>query len=665
MIRPPPRRRLAPLLSLGVGSVVLAALPGGHLLTAILGISFLIFVHEWGHFIACRLVGVRTETFSIGFGPRLFGWEKGRDGRSRFTTGRRQLDPADHAMDFRVALIPLGGYVKMAGELPGESASGGGGPAPDEFPAKSASARIFIVSAGVIMNFLTAAVFYALVLGSGVTQAAPVVGAVMPGDGAWAAGIQPGDRLLEVDGEPIESFRDFVMETVLLGDSEAHPIVVERGGERLRVPVRPVYNEALGFSVVGIQSAARLVLGTGAEAFEVGPTDAVTVAGIPAVGGSLAWRRIVEAFAHGVDPVPVVAPDGRRFELALPAPAEGAGPARTMIGIAPYGPPEVRASRGRAAEVLAGGDRILAVESAGERRALASQPDWAALPYGPPIDALIVLKADREVRLEVPLATAAEIATFLDDVALVTPRATRLVPLRAGHVTEDPDPEAGPGAVLRYATSPALEAGLKPGDRVVRVGATGVNDWAGLQREILAAPAGEPLVLSVRDDTDLERQVTVRPARLERHRLPAELRPALETHAVDGVLAAAGAGVGRAVYQVRHVFRTIGALFAGDINFNKSIAGPITLVTETKRQAEGSWVDLLNFLAYISVMLAVLNILPIPVLDGGHLLFILIEKLKGRPLKEETIYTFQKVGLLLLLVLMFFAFKNDITRLLP
>ncbi len=62
-------------------------------------------------------------------------------------------------------------------------------------------------------------------------------------------------------------------------------------------------------------------------------------------------------------------------------------------------------------------------------------------------------------------------------------------------------------------------------------------------------------------------------------------------------------------------------------------------------------------------MLAVLNILPIPVLDGGHLMFILIEKIKGKPLEDETIFRFQKIGFLMLLVLMFFAFKNDFTRL--
>ena len=88
-------------------TLTLAAFSGG-ILWAILGIGFLIFVHEYGHYSACRLTGTRVDTFSIGFGPRLFGWERSRAGERTFTWGRRRLDPDAHAMDFRVALIPLG-----------------------------------------------------------------------------------------------------------------------------------------------------------------------------------------------------------------------------------------------------------------------------------------------------------------------------------------------------------------------------------------------------------------------------------------------------------------------------------------------------------------------------------------------------------------------------
>ena len=91
---------------------------------SILAVGVLIFVHELGHFLACRATRTRVETFSIGFGPRMFGWETPRGGTRRFTVGARSLDAAGGSMDVRLSIVPLGGYVKMAGENPGERKSG-------------------------------------------------------------------------------------------------------------------------------------------------------------------------------------------------------------------------------------------------------------------------------------------------------------------------------------------------------------------------------------------------------------------------------------------------------------------------------------------------------------------------------------------------------------
>jgi len=95
-----------------------------------LGIGLVIFVHESGHFIAARLCRVRVDVFSLGFGPRIFGWKR-------------------RGTQYQLALVPLGGYVKMAGEEPSDS---GRAPAPDELPSKSVGQRFFIYSGGVLMN---------------------------------------------------------------------------------------------------------------------------------------------------------------------------------------------------------------------------------------------------------------------------------------------------------------------------------------------------------------------------------------------------------------------------------------------------------------------------------------------------------------------------------
>ncbi len=187
---------------------------------AILGISALIFVHELGHFLACKFTGTRVETFAIGFGPRLFGWERAKGGKRRFTLGARQTDPAAGAMDVRIALIPLGGYVKMAGEIGGDgSATSGLAPAreplPDEFPGKSIPQRFLIAVAGVVMNVIAAIVCLTVAYAVGYEDTPAVVGDVIPGGPAWSAGVRSGDVLATYGGQRLRTFSDLKQEVIL------------------------------------------------------------------------------------------------------------------------------------------------------------------------------------------------------------------------------------------------------------------------------------------------------------------------------------------------------------------------------------------------------------------------------------------------------------------
>ncbi len=656
-----PRRSPTRLLSVALGFTFLAALPGDSMILAILGISFLIFIHEWGHFMACRLTGTRTETFSIGFGTRLFGWEKDRDGNRRFTVGRRQLDPADHAMDFRVALIPLGGYVKMAGELPGERMDGGP-PAPDEFPAKPAWARTFIVSAGVIMNFITAIVFYFIAIQFEKSHRAPVIGQVAAGGAAWQAGIEPGDRVVTIGSNDTPTWIDLQMEIAFSSDDEPTDVVLERDGKVLpAISVQPIYDEERGILQYGVSPVTGLELGSGDDTFSIAHDEAVAVAGVPARGGADAGTLIRLAYSAGKTPVVVSKPDGSSFTLPAPTPAkEDKGDPLELggkVALAPYGPPVVKAVRGRAKGILEVGDQLLAV-SGEKRREVRSETDADELVFLPAIRTLHVLREEKKIDVDVGLNSSESVVAFLRDVALKSEIGNRVYPLESGHRLI-----AGT-AVYTYPSSPSLDAGIQPGARILAVGGTLTGTWKDIYEALQNARPGEPLSMKIKTEDGQTRDVEVRPVELTYiGRTALTLAPHREQFHADGVLGALGMGASRAVRETKNVFRTIGALFTGNISFNKNIAGPITLVTASKRLAEDHILQLVWFLAYVSVMLAVLNILPIPVLDGGHLVFILIEKVKGSPLKEETVYNFQKVGFLLLLVLMFFAFKNDFTRL--
>ena len=158
-----------------------------NLLAFIIVLGVLIYAHEAGHFVMAKLFRVRVLVFSFGFGKRLFGFRKGET-------------------DYRVSLIPLGGYVRMAGDTPEETQGGD----PGEFLSKPKWQRFLILFAGPFVNLLIAIVFIAALSMVGTEQAVikPILGEVLPNKPAARAGLQIGDRIVSINGEPIRDFMD-------------------------------------------------------------------------------------------------------------------------------------------------------------------------------------------------------------------------------------------------------------------------------------------------------------------------------------------------------------------------------------------------------------------------------------------------------------------------
>ena len=209
-------------------------------------ISIIVFIHEGGHFLAARLCGVKVEVFSIGFGRELIG-----------RTDR-------YGTRWKIALLPLGGYVKMYGDA-------GAASTPDTVALEEMSveqrrqsfhyrplwAKAIIVAAGPLSNFILAiGVFTYFIFTVGLNSTEPVIGSIMPNTPAATAGLHAGDRVLQVDGERMRTFNDIPAKLLShLGETVA--LEVKRGEKQFSLTLKPI--EFTDKDVLGNQQTRQLI----------------------------------------------------------------------------------------------------------------------------------------------------------------------------------------------------------------------------------------------------------------------------------------------------------------------------------------------------------------------------------------------------------------------
>ena len=193
-----------------------------------------VILHEFGHFIVAKLLKIRVETFSAGFGPRLLGFKKGDT-------------------DYRISAIPLGGYVKLGGDESNAPIEGEGAsdiPARERFDLRPRWQRVLVAVAGPVMNILTAlSIPFAGAMISGVqVTPPPVVRQILPGGAAETAGLQPGDRIVTFDGKANPKWKA-IADDALLSPGQTIPIEVERNGRRISLTIKPTPHTEEGETV--------------------------------------------------------------------------------------------------------------------------------------------------------------------------------------------------------------------------------------------------------------------------------------------------------------------------------------------------------------------------------------------------------------------------------
>ena len=610
----------------------------GSILLAALGIGFLIFVHELGHFLAARRAGVRVEVFSLGFGPRLFGFQRGET-------------------DFRVALIPFGGFVMVAGQDAGDRRH----PARVSLWSKSIGQRALFWSGGVLMNVLLALIVFPIALWSGVEFTAPVVGPVVDGGAIWEAGFARGDRIVAVGGREAYSYENVTVEAALAGPRPLQITVERADGTRAERTCVPQWNEVDGRCDLGflpaIDDSAPIVLDVpeGGPAARAGVADGavlLAVDDVPATGATL-QAALAPLQSDGARAVTLRIRDAGGERVVTVASASSTT-APGMIGVRPLAR-RVRGirhdDRHAAAIGLRRGDVLLAV---GERPFLSG--DLAAELAGAGPLTLVVRRGREVVRIAGDLdadaraALAANVALDADDPLVLAPV---------------------PGGA-------AAATGVLAGDKLESVDGRAIASFDEL-RAAVAAAEGKELRLGIRrtagalalDDANADHRrptslaLACKPIAQPLHDLG--LSPSLRNRTTivrcDTVGSAIARGAAMSTDLVKQIYLTLKRMATGDVGA-KNLGGIIRISQVSYRAAERGMAWLLYMMAMLSLNLAIVNLLPVPMLDGGHLLFLLIERIKGSPVSARVFGYSQMAGLVFVLFLVLFVTYNDILQLL-
>jgi len=290
------------------------------LLAFLFVLSVLVFVHELGHFAMARRLGVRVLTFSIGFGPKLLKFKRGDT-------------------EYCVSAIPLGGYVKMAGENPDDAQTG----ASDEFMSKSKWERFQILVMGPVMNFVLAVLVMWLVLSQGAEvpayeEQSPIVGRVVEDSPADHVGIKVGERIVSVAGSVVNTWDELFVAVLPRAEREISVVVSSPGGDERTLLVTPDSQTEFEMGSLGVEPAMR------PQIAEILPGDPADQAGlqvgdvIEAVEGEIIDQPSLIAKINASADLPLVLSvrrADRRFDVTV-TPALRGDVGLTGMSVSPY-----------------------------------------------------------------------------------------------------------------------------------------------------------------------------------------------------------------------------------------------------------------------------------------------------------------------------------------
>ena len=524
---------------------------------AIIPLGFIIFIHELGHFYAAKRCGIKVNTFSLGFGPKLFGIQRGET-------------------DYRISLLPFGGYVQMEGESPTEQTG-----APGEFASAPIGSRAFVVAAGPVVNLLFGVLVYWFVFGTGInTDSARLIGGLtglplgeketiqigwVAEDGPGAiGGLLPGDTIISVNGDPISHWAMF-QTRVFTSANRPLDLVVERNGKRKFLSVIPDAEPSIrgDIGIIRVSSRTEPIISHVEE-------------------GSLAAQIGIQV--------------GDQLE--------------SINGKKLHNVPYFGYGVWHASEDWRNGKYQALYQNINENQdavTLGIRRDDASL--------TLELPVHWQVKASIQDDSIAENAGIQDGDVLVT--------LNGASVEN-----ATLYAELRALASHPIEVGL------MREGS--------LKTVTLAADGVTPPLSTDGALFGLAWQTS-----LSGMEFAAKTAPLPDYN----VFTSFGKGVEATWLTFTTVGRTLQQLIGGEVS-PKHLAGPIGIANATSRMFDRvGFSSVLFFIGFISINLCIVNLLPIPIADGGQLLFFAVERIRGRPMPRRAQEIVQQVCIVLLIAL--------------
>ncbi len=531
-------------------------------LLALIPLGFLIFIHELGHFLAAKRAGIKVNAFSLGFGPKLVGFKKGDT-------------------EYKLSLLPFGGYVQMEGENPTEQTGAKG-----EFGSASIGQRAFVVVAGPAVNILFGIIAFWFIFAIGVDRhAVGLIGgltgqtfgqkrdgvqiALVDDDGpAGIAGMLPGDKIVSINDDRISNFSAFQMK-IFTNPNKSLDFVVQRDDnlETLTIVPDAIPNSRGDTGIIKVIGSNDVLV-----------SDIIT-GSLAEQAGIMVGEQIETIDAENLYTVPVFDPDIWKTQEDW-----------TLIKYQEY-----------YNKINQKQDKIkIGILREGEQQTIELPVTW-------------------QLRTVVQKNSTADLAGIEDGDIIIS-------------VNGKP------------AESKTLYSELeKAKDKPIALG-------------ILREGTEKTITINPLEISDKDEKGTIFGMNWATYLSGMKLDPPLPRYNFFSALAK---GTETTWLTVTSIARTLKQLIVGEVS-PKHLSGPVGIADVTSRMFDSVGVaSILFFIGFISVNLAIVNLLPIPIADGGHLLFFAVEKIRGRPVPRRAQEIVQQVSVVLLIALFLYITWYD------